>query len=344
MLGPVDRMGVDSSQYRRVVYGLAGLSLVLSIGTAGFILIEGWSFLDALYMTVTTVTTVGFSEVKPLSPEGRLFTIGLVLVGVGIAFYILTAMVAAIIEGDLRLVFGARRLRSALDRLNDHHIVCGYGRVGEEVARELRDRKVSFVVLDRDAGAVERARADGMLAIQGDATSEDALKNAGIMRCRSLIAASDSDAANTYITLTARGLRGDIFVVTRVSTTEVTAKLRQAGASRVVSPYAIGGRRMALAAIQPIMADFIDIVPDAHGDRILAEFLIDDSCGLVGRQISVALAGCRDVVALAVRDTQGRMTVGPAGSTLLAEGDRLVVVGEEDDLRSIGGAVKGLSS
>jgi voltage-gated potassium channel len=253
-------------------------------------------------------------------------------------------MVAVIIEGDLRQLLGARRMRSALDKLSDHYIVCGFGRVGAEVARELSHRKVAFVVLDLDAVAVARAKADGILTIQGDATSEDALRNAGIARCRALIAASDSDAANTYITLTAKGLREDVFVVTRVSTPDVAAKLRQAGAGRVVSPYAIAGRRMALAAIQPSMADFIDFLPDAQGDRILAEFIVDAGSGLAGRQLSEALASCRDVVALAVRDAQGRMTVGPGGSTALGLGDRLVVVGEEDDLRAIGSAIKDVSA
>jgi voltage-gated potassium channel len=187
---------------------------------------------------------------------------------------------------------------------------------------------------------VERARANGLLAIQGDGTSDDALLSAGIMRCSALIAASDSDAANTYITLTAKGLRADVYVVTRVSSLDVASKLRQAGAGRVVSPYAIGGRRMALAAIQPSMADFIDFLPDAQGERFLAEFLVDGESGLAGRQLSDALAGCSDVVALAVRDAKGRLTVGPGGSTLLSPGDTLILVGEEDDLRTVGAVAR----
>lgn len=329
-------LGTDSSQYNRVFHGLVLLMVILAIGTAGYMLIEGWSFIDGLYMSVTAVTTVGFREVHELSTAGRVFTILLVLFGVGVAFYILTALVAAIIEGDLRLLFGARRMRSALERVSDHFIVCGYGRVGEEVCQELKQRKVAFVVVDVDAGAVERARGDGMLAVQGDATDEDTLRTAGIERCRALIAASDSDAANTFITLTARGLRSDVFLVARVSTLSVEAKLRQAGANRVVSPYTMGGRRLALAAVQPIMADFIDIVRGPQGNRILAEFLVDEDSGLAGRGLAQALSSCKDVVALGVRDSEGAMTVGPAASTLLKLGDRLLVVGEEDDLRGIG--------
>ena len=333
----MQQLGAASDHYSRVLVGLALLLAVLVTGTAGYMLIEGWSFIDALFMTVTTVTTVGFREVRPLDTEGRVFTIVLVLFGVGAAFYILTALVAAIIEGDLRQVFGARRMKMSIERLRDHYIVCGYGRVGREIAREFSERRIPFVVVEVRPESVEHARIDGALIVEGDATDEDTLRQAGIASCRALIAASDSDAGNTYITLTAKGLRRDVYVVARVGEPAVAAKLRLAGADRVVSPYAIGGRRMALAAIQPIMTDFIDIVPsDAQGDRILAEFVVDQASGLLGRELGEALSGCRDVVVLAVRDAQGRMTVGPAGSTRLSLGDRLMVVGGEDELRSIG--------
>ena len=337
----MQQLGAASDHYSRVLVGLALLLAVLVTGTAGYMLIEGWSFIDALFMTVTTVTTVGFREVRPLDTEGRVFTIVLVLFGVGAAFYILTALVAAIIEGDLRQVFGARRMKMSIERLRDHYIVCGYGRVGREIAREFSERRIPFVVVEVRPESVEHARIDGALIVEGDATDEDTLRQAGIASCRALIAASDSDAGNTYITLTAKGLRPDLYVVARVGEPSVAAKLRLAGADRVVSPYSIGGRRMALAALQPMMTDFIDIVPsDPQGDRILAEFAVDDASGLAGRELADALSGCRDVAVLAVRDAQGRMTVGPAASTRLALGDRLMLVGGEDELRSIGAVAR----
>ena len=321
----------------RVGAGLALLACVLLLGTAGYMGIEGWSFLDAFYMSVTTVTTVGFREVHPLSTGGRIFTLFLVLFGVGIAFYILTAMVAAIIEGDLRQVFGARRLRLMIERIQDHYIVCGYGRVGQEIVVELQQRNAPFVIVDTDADVVERAHSDGLLVVQGDATLEETLREAGVDRCRSLIAASDSDATNTYITLTAKGLRADVYVVARVSTPVVESKLRLAGADRVISPYSIAGRRMALAAVQPSMTDFIDILPTGAEDgRILAEFAVDSDSGLAGKEIGEALAGCRDVVALAVRDAKGQLKIGPGRTTKLSAGETLLLIGEEDELRLIG--------
>src|SRR3990172_1532803 len=160
-------------QYRRVSFGLAFLAAVIAVGTGGYMLVEGWPFLDALYMSVITITTVGYREVAPLSGAGKVFTIGLILSGVGSAFYILTALAATIIEGDLRQVFGERRMKSTIEQIQDHYIVCGYGRVGEEISREFMDRRVPFVLIDRTIETVERARRQGMLGVEGDATTEE---------------------------------------------------------------------------------------------------------------------------------------------------------------------------
>jgi voltage-gated potassium channel len=317
---------------------------VLLVGTAGYMVIEGWSFFDALYMTVTTVTTVGYREVGPLSTAGRSFTLILVIVGVGIAFYILTTMVAAVIEGDLRQVFGARRIRMAIEKLNNHFIICGYGRVGEEITREMSVRKLSFIVVESNEPRLQVAQKAGLLTVNGDATSAAVLISAGIERCRALIAASDSDSTNTYITLTSKRVRRETFVVARVGTPAVEPMLRQAGADRVISPYLIGARRMALAAIQPVITDFIDLLPNSENERLLAEVTVDAESGLVGSELSQALASCPDVVVLAVREVSGRVNVGPARSTRLSSGDILIVLGDEDDLRTLGTVAGRLAS
>ena len=335
--GGVDPLGLASTHYNRVVLGLLALLLILLAGTAGYVLIEGWSLQDAFYMSAITITTVGYREVRPLSEAGQLFTVALLFFGVGAAFYILTTLVAAIIEGDLRQVFGARRMKLMIERLQDHYIVCGFGRVGEEVALELQSRDAPFVVVETNESRIEDARAAGMLVVQGDATEEETLVEAGIGRCRALIAASDSDSTNTYITLTAKGLRDETYVVARVSSEAVERKLAQAGADRTVSPYRMGGRRMAFAALQPLVSDFIDIFPGAEqGDRVLAEIPVDDDSGFAGKQLGEALAGCEDLVVLAVRGAEGRLDVGPPRSRLLAAGDILIVVGEEEDLSALG--------
>jgi voltage-gated potassium channel len=320
----------------RVAAGLLLLTFVVAFGTVGYVLVEGWSFGDAFFMTVTTITTVGYREVRELDTAGRVLTMILILTGVGAAFYTLTAMVAAIIEGDLRQVFGARRMRTAIERLRDHHIICGYGRVGQEIGRELGERKTPFVIVDSDPEVVQRVLEERLFVIEGNATSDGTLIAAGIQRCRALYAASDSDATNVYITLTAKSLNPNAFVIARVSTPTVETKLRQAGADRIISPYSISGRRMALAGLQPIITDFIDLLPaDSQEDRVLAEVFIDQASGLVGRELGDALKDCDDVVALAVRDAAGELNIGPPRSRPLAEGETLVVAGDEDDLRRL---------
>ncbi len=326
-----------ASHYGRVLFGLALLALIMVIGTSGYMAIEGWSFLDALYMTVITLTTVGYREVRPLSQPGIIFTIFVLFIGVGTAFYILTSLVATIIEGDLRQVFGERRMKIAIQHLKDHHIICGYGRVGEEVARELLQRHAAFVVIDTDAEALERARSEGCMVLHGDATHETVLIAAGVVRCSSLIAALDSDSGNTYITLTAKMLRPDAYVVARVSHAQYEPKLRQAGADRTISPYQMGGRRMALSAMQPILLDFMDIVSlGTQGPGVLAEFGVDKDSSLEGRSLSDVLSGAPDVVVLAVRSERGSFIVGPAPATRLALGDRLMVFGPEAQMRQVG--------
>jgi voltage-gated potassium channel len=288
-------------------------------------------------MASITITTVGYREIQPLSTAGEAFTVFLLFFGVGTAFYILTAMVSGILEGDLREVFGTRRMKRMIEHLEGHVIVCGFGRVGREAAQDLQERRARFVIMDVDANVAVAARNEGMLVVQGDATNESALREAGIETCIALLAASDSDATNTYITLTAKSLRPDVFVVARVSADEVAPKLRQAGADRIVSPYTMGGRHMALAALQPIMTDFIEMVAGAgQEERILAELEADEESGLAGRSLSEALGGLRNVVVLAVRNANGNLAVGPQPSTVLQAGDRVVVIGREEDLRPAG--------
>jgi voltage-gated potassium channel len=326
-----------AGHYGRVIYGLAVLAVILVLSTLGYMLIEGWTFLDAFYMTVITLTTVGYREVQPLDKAGMIFTVFVLFIGVGTAFYILTAFVATIIEGDLRQLFGERRIKRTIEHLKEHHIICGYGRVGEEIARELRERRAPLVVVDNDPDALERARAEGFLTMRGDATHEEILVQAGIERCASLIAALDSDSGNTYITLTAKMLRPDVRVVARVASANNEAKLMQAGADHIVSPYQMGGRRMAVSALQPRLSDFMDIVSlGSQGPGVLGEFIADRESGFVGRTLSEVFAGASDIVPIAVRSQRGSFVLGPDSSTRLALDDRLMVFGPEEQLAKVG--------
>ncbi|HLB24163.1 MAG TPA: potassium channel family protein, partial [Dehalococcoidia bacterium] len=255
----------------RLFTGLGVFAGLLTFGTAGYMAIERWSFFDALFMTVTTVTTVGYREVRPLDTEGRIFTILLVLFGVGTAFYLLTTFVAFVIEGDLGAALGLTRMKSRIEQLSDHYILCGFGRVGEEIAREFAERGLPFVVVENNPDTTPHAVEAGYLLVEGDATSDEMLEQAGVRRAKVLLAASDSDSGNTYITLTAKALNPDIFVVARAGKRGSESRAVRAGADRVISPYVLSGRRMALSAIQPNMVDFIETLAIRNADQILAE-------------------------------------------------------------------------
>jgi len=312
---------------------LAGL---LTLGIVGYMLIEGWSLLDALYMTVTTITTVGFREVKPLSDEGRIFTVFLILFGVGVAFYILTSLVALVVEGDLGLALGLRRMKGKIEALRDHYVLCGFGRVGEEIARDLIARGVPFVIVDSNPEAIDRARKQEYLLVEGDASSDATLLEAGIQRARCLLAASDSDSGNTYIVLTAKALNPRLFVVARAGQPASVTPILRAGADRVISPYSIGGRRMALSALQPLVLDFIDtLAAGRHGEQILAELEASEESGLAGMTIERCFQACPGATVLALQKASGAVQVGPRGGTILETGDRLMVLAREEELEAL---------
>jgi voltage-gated potassium channel len=319
------------------------LFALLAVGTAGYIIIEGWTPFEALYMTVTTVTTVGYMEVRPLSGAGRLFTLGLIVSGVGVILYSLTNGVAFVVQGDLAAILGGRRMQGTIQQLTGHFVLCGFGRVGEEIAREFSDRGTSFDVVEHNPEALHRATAAGHLAVEGDATADPVLEAAGIRRARGLIAASDSDAGNAFITLSAKALAPAVYVIARAGTAANEAKLRRAGADRVISPYTLAGRRIALAAVQPFVVDFVDTLSRAgsagHGGRgeaILAELEVKPDTALAGATLAQACRGAPSVTVLAVRRPDGSVAVAPAGDTVLAPGDQLMLLGSEDDVRALG--------
>lgn len=315
----------------------AALLVVLPvIGTAGYMILEGWSFIDALYMTVITLTTVGFTEVRELDTGGRIFTMLLIVSGVGAILYAFLAVFQFVLEGELGLLLGRQRMKGRIESLKDHYILCGFGRVGEEVAREFVSRHVPFVVVENNPEAIERAEKRDYLLLVGDATTDAVLKEAGVDRARCLLAASDSDSGNTFIVLTAKALNPGLFVVSRAAQPESEPRMQRAGANRVFSPYLIAGRQMAISALQPVVVEFIDTLATGQkGDRVLAEIEVSDGSGLAGQTIHDILHACRTVVVLGVQRAQGELDVGPTGSTVVHPGDRVIVMGQEEELERI---------
>ena len=317
---------------------LALLAGLIVIGTGGYHWLLSMSWLDGLYQAVTTLSTVGFHEVKPFDSPTKLFTIGLIIVGVGTVFYTLTLLVATVVEGDLRKHYGRRIMNRVIQAMERHFVVCGFGRVGEEITREFQERGAEFLVIDVAAESIERAERLGCPTVQGDAADEQILRQAGIDRARCLLVATDSDQVNVYITLTAKNLNPSLYVIARSAGAFSEEKLRLAGADRVVSPYAIGGRRMVISALQPMMTDFIDtLVAGRQGDLILAELEITKDSPLVGAALSDCFAKAPSTKVLGVRHSEGSLVVGPKGDERLRAGDIVIVLAEEDEIARLGG-------
>ena len=326
---------------RRVLWGICALAAIIIIGTGGYIIIEGWSLLDALYMTIITITTVGYAEVHPLSAGGRIFSIFLIIGGVSGALYTLTGIIGYIIEGRFGTTLERRRMKTRIAKLKGHFILCGYGRVGEEIARKFKEEGILFVIIDNRPDCIARAEQAGYLYLQGDATSDEVLREAGIGQARGLVAAAGDDADNTYITLSARGLCPELFIEARASSEEAETKLKRAGANRIVSPHRIGGRRMAMLALRPAVVDFIDTV--THGrvrEMQLEDVGIGGNSSLVGLTMKAARSKT-GITILATRRKSGKLLANPHDEEIIEDGDQLIVIGTKERLAALEEAFEG---
>lgn len=311
------------------------LACVTIAGVAGYMIIEGWSFLDALFFTIIVLTTIGDTEHLTLDDEGRIFTILLAVVGVGAIFYTLIGGFQFLLEGELGNILGGHRMKSRIETLKGHFILCGFGRVGEEIAHEFVGRDTPFVVVENNPEAIERAQQRGYLVLVGDATSDEILREAGVESASCILAAADSDANNTFITLTAKALNPTLLVVARAAHPESLARMQRAGADRVFSPYVTAGRQMAIAAMQPMMVEFIDTLAVQTGGYILAELDVSEGSELAGRTIHDVLHDSRTITVLGLRRKEHEVIVGPPKDTRLEPGDRLVLLGDKEELDKV---------
>lgn len=321
------------NDWRRLRIALLVLAGIMIVGTIGY-LILGFPLLDALYQAVTTLTTVGFREVHPLSSAGKVFTIVLILFGVGTALYALGVLIQTLVEGDLRGVFGRKRMDRKIADLHDHVIVCGWGRVGRAIAKEIGEA-APIVVLDRDA---ERLADSPHPWLAGDVTDDAVLLGAGLHRARALVAALDTDAGNLFVTLSARALRPDLFIVSRVRVEESVEKLVRAGADRVVNPQSIGGSRMAAFVLQPHVTEFLDVVMhDRDIEFRLEEVTVPPTSSVVGRTLRESqIRDLTGALVLALRDSAGEFVSNPAPEQRIAAGDVLIAIGTSAELVELG--------
>lgn len=330
------RFPVIGPAFGQLLHGLFALCLVVTMGVVGYVVIADLSAFDALYQTVITITTIGFEEVEPLGDGARAFTIALAVVGVTAGLYILTAVGRLVVEGELVMDLGAWHMTNSINVLREHFIVCGGGRVGREVAAELEKRGVPFVLIDFDPEKAGRAKAADWLVIEGDASDNDILQRAGIGRARALLAVTASDAQNTFITLTARGMRPDLFIVARANEEESGPKQLQAGADRVVSPMQIAARRLAFAALHPAVGEPAE-PPFGPGEsaETLAEVGVRARSPLDGAAIGAAVAASRSITVLGLHRASGELLVGPSADTVLTAGDTLIVMGDADAINAL---------
>ncbi len=312
------------------------LALIL-VGTSGYHWLEGMSIVDALYMTVITISTVGFGEVRALSPTGRMFTITLILGGGGLAAFSVTVAVDFIMSGQWRVYWNTRRRFRMLSELSEHVIVCGFGRVGRHVAEELAAENVPFIVIDTDEDRVAHAQKRGYLTIIGNAANETLLQKVGIERARAMVAAVDSDAENVFITLTARSLNPNIYIIARANYEDSEPKLISAGANRTMMPYHISGKRIVTMLVRPSVADFLDEVVHAGGlELFLEEVHVQPGSALAGKTISEAQVRNQiGVTVLACRTQAGEFDTRIGPETTLQPGGLLIVLGTREQLRDM---------
>jgi len=321
----------------RLCLAIAILIVLVIIGTAGFHYLEGWAWFDGFYMTLTTMATVGYGEIHPLSHVGRIFNSFLIVGSVIGAGFTIATFSQALLEFEFGKVFGRRRMEHEIAKLSGHYIICGAGRVGRTVARELRERGQSCVIVEKDPVRARWAEDEKIPVIVGNASSEEVLVKAKIERASGFVAAVNSDAENLYIILTARGFRSDLKIIARASEEEATSKLLRAGATQVISPYFFVGRRIAQLFLRPNVLDFIDTAFGTERlDIEIGEVKIPEHSLLVGKKLGDSMIRQQaGVIVLAVKNADGKLTFNPAEDSAIRAGDCLIVIGGDERLKKL---------
>ena len=323
---------------KRLIKITAFTAGIIVLGVAGFMAIEGWGLMDSLYMAIITVSTVGYDEVRPLTPAGRVFVTAYIVAGVGTFLYVVSQVAEYIIAGHLEGVLGRKRMKKKIDRLEGHFIICGYGRVGRQVAREFTKEGAGFVVVDIDPDKIRECEELGYLWVEGNASDNDVLEEAGIQKARGLVAALDSDADNVYVALSAKSIKADIYVVARAGSEEAERKLRMAHADRVISPFAIGGRRLASLLLRPNVVEFLDVVMHSEETKLfMEEIKVRKGSRFARKTVGEVRADCvSGVNILAIKKLgENRVISTPNPGVTVDEGDLLITLGTREQLSEL---------
>ncbi|MBI5588078.1 MAG: potassium channel protein [Deltaproteobacteria bacterium] len=323
---------------RQIIKVVLTFISIITFGVVGLMVIEGWPLLDALYMTVITISTVGFREVHPLSRPGTVFIIVFIILGVGSFLYIISKIAEYIVAGHLQGALEKKSMNKRISNLSGHYIVCGFGRVGQNIATELKRAAIEFVVIDINPASTAKCVELGYLYIHGNASDDEVLKEAGIMRAAGLVTATDSDAENVYVTLSAKALRDDLYVVARASSDEAEHKLLKADADRVLSPYSIAGRRLAGMLLRPNVIELLDVVMHReNNDLMMEELMVREKSALDGLSVGEARHRCTlGANILAVKKkTESKIIPSPNSNIVLGAGDLMVALGTGAQLKEL---------
>jgi len=310
---------------------------ILVLGATGYMIIEGWDFLDAVYMTVITLTTVGYGEVHEVSRIGQLYTILLIFIGVAFCLYVAGSVVQFMVEGRIRTILGRRSLDKKIDQLKNHYIICGYGRIGRVLCNQLKRKPIDLVVIDKNQELIPILDEDKVLYLSGDATDEANLNKAGIQRAKGLIAVMATDTDNVFLVLTARQLNPDLYIIARASQDESKSKLQAAGANKVESPYEMGAVSMAQRIIRPTVTNFLDLAfAHKRKDIQMEEIPVNSSSDLVN--VMLKDSGIRqqfNLIIIAIKKPDGSMLFNPSFETVIEAGDTVIAVGQEGNLQKL---------
>lgn len=327
-----------AAKMRKYLFPVAPLLALLLTGPLGYKLLEGMSFIEGLYLTAITITTVGYGDIAPVTTAGRLFTILLIFSGVGYVMYLFSQITETMVEGGLHHIVAKRRMQKKVTKLHDHYIICGFGRIGQEICSILKENNRPFVVIESDEAVIETLDRLGYAEMKGDASDDDILLAAGIKQAKGLVTAVSSDEKNVYITLTARGLNAKLFILARSSGLPGAAKkLERAGASRVISPYSIGARRMAQLIVRPTVVDFVDLAMQA-GDLGLRmeELVVGEQAHCVGKTlIETGVRKKYGIIVVAIKRADLPMIFNPGSETKIMAGDILIVLGESSHITAM---------
>ncbi len=317
---------------KKLKIALLVLVAIIIAGALGFHLLEGWTVFESFYATIVTISTVGYGDFMPKTTWGRLFTVTLIIFGVGTMFYTAGLFAESAIEGRLRMILGRGKLERAISKLHDHYIICGCGRIGFLIARELSEEKVPFVVIDKEPEVIQKIEDEGFVYYKGDATDDKTLIGAGIRRAKGVVCVLPTDAQNLYVILTAKELKADIYVLSRSEEESSESRLARAGADRVMSPYTLGGMRMAMAILRPAMLDFIEITTRRQSLELrMEELAICDGSPIIGKSLEASeIRQKYGLIIVAVKKDSGKMIFNPLANYIIERGDKMIAMGEDE--------------